>query len=174
MNTQYTLSVFTEHSLGMISRLSAVLTRRRIAVESITACECEVPGICRYTLVISCSEEQARLAAQQLERQVEVFMAFSHADHQTVYREIGLYKVPLVPLNGTLEMILRKHRASVVALETDFAIVEKTGHEEDLAALLLDLREFGVLEFARSGRVAISKPMKPLKDHLKEKQMFEN
>jgi acetolactate synthase-1/3 small subunit len=61
-----------------------------------------------------------------------------------------------------------------VALEPAFAIVEKTGHEEELVLLLHELKSFGVLEFARSGRVAISKPMKPLINYMNEKQLYEN
>ncbi len=174
MNNPYTLSVFTENALGMLTRLTAILTRRRIKIESITACECEVEGICRYTIVIHCTGEQARKVAQQMEKQVEVFMAFAHPDDETVFRGIALYKLPVEKLSGKLEMILRKYNASVVALEPSFAIVEKTGHEEDLTLLLHELKNFGVLEFARSGRVAISKPMKPLINYLNEKQLFIN
>lgn len=172
MKTQFTLSVFTENVIGMITRLSVILTRRQIEIESITACECEVEGICRYTIVVSCSEEQAKKIAKQMEKQVEVFMAFAHPNEETVFREIALYKLPLEKLNGKLELILRKHNASVVALEPSFAIVEKTGHEEEVAELFHELKNFGVLEYARSGRVAISKPMKPLINYLNEKEMM--
>lgn len=171
MNNQFTLSVFTENSLGMLNRLTVILTRRRINIESITCCESEVEGIFRHTLVVACTEEQARKVAQQMEKQVEVFKAFAHLNDETVFREIALYKLPVEKLSGKLEMILRKHNASVVALEPSFAIVEKTGHEEELCLLLNELKNFGVLEFVRSGRVAISKPMKPLINYLNEKQI---
>ena len=174
MKKQFTLSVFTEHVLGMLTRLTVILTRRQIQIESITACECELEGVCRYTIAINCTEEQAKKIAKQMEKQVEVFAAFSHPNEETVFREIALYKLPLEKLNGKLELVLRKHNASVVALETSFAIVEKTGHEEEVAELFHELKNFGVLEYARSGRVAISKPMKPLINYLNEKQMFNN
>ena len=174
MKKQYTLSIFTEQALGMLTRLSAILTRRQIKIESITSCECEVQGVCRYTIVISCAEEQARKIAQQMEKQIEVFAAFFHPNEETVFREIALYKLPLEKLNGKLELILRKYNASVVALEPSFAIVEKTGHEEEVNELFHELKNFGVLEYARSGRVAISKPMKPLINYLNEKQQLLN
>ena len=174
MEKQFTLSVFTEDALGMLTRLTVILTRRRIKIESITACECEVAGICRYTIVMNADEEQAKKIAQQMEKQVEVFKAFAHLNDETVFREIALYKLPVEKLSGKLELIFRKHNASVVALEPSFVIVEKTGHEEELNLLLDELKNFGVLEFARSGRVAISKPMKPLINYLNEKQMFNN
>ena len=60
MKKQFTLSVFTEHVLGMLTRLTVILTRRQIQIESITACECELEGVCRYTIVINCTEEQAK------------------------------------------------------------------------------------------------------------------
>ena len=110
----------------------------------------------------------------QIEKQVEVFKAFSYLNDETVFREIALYKLPIEKLSGKLEMILRKHHAQVVALEPSFAIVEKTGHEEDLELLLEELKLFDVLEYVRSGRVAISKPMVAFSNYLNEKQIFIN
>jgi acetolactate synthase-1/3 small subunit len=53
-------------------------------------------------------------------------------------------------------------------LSPEFTTIEKTGRPEEINALFADLKPFGVLEFAKSGRVAISKPMKTLEDYLKE------
>ncbi len=174
MQNQYTLSVFSEHRIGMLMRLTTLLSRRHVNIESITCSECEVEGIFRYTIVVCCDENLANKIARQMEKQVEVFKAFAHSGCETVFREIALYKVPLKTLSGQLELVLRKHNASVVALESSFAIVEKTGHEEDLLSLLRELKNFGVLEFARSGRVAMSKPMKPLQDYLNEMELYNN
>ncbi len=174
MENQYTLSVFTENVLGMLTRLTTLLTRRRINIESITSCECEIKEVCRYTIVIKCTTEQAQKLVLQIEKQVEVFKAFSYLNDETVFREIALYKLPIEKLSGKLEMILRKHHAQVVALEPSFAIVEKTGHEEDLELLLEELKLFDVLEYVRSGRVAISKPMVAFSNYLNEKQIFIN
>jgi acetolactate synthase-1/3 small subunit len=174
MQNQYTLSVFSEHRIGMLMRLTTILSRRHVNIESITSSECEVAGIFRYTIVVGCGEDLANKIARQMEKQVEVFKAFAHPSSETVFREIALYKVPVETLHSNLEMVLRKHNASVVALEPSFAIVEKTGHEEELLSLLKDLKNFGVLEFARSGRVAMSKPMKPLVEYLNEYQSFTN
>jgi acetolactate synthase-1/3 small subunit len=174
MKTRFTFSVFTENVLGILTRLTVILTRRQIKMESITACECEVEGVCRYTIVINSTREQAEKIAKQMEKQVEVFAVFFHGDEEIVFREIALYKLPTQKLDARLELVLRKHNASVVALEPAFAIVEKTGHEKEVNELFHELKNFGVLEYTRSGRVAISKPMKPLINYLNEKQIFIN
>ena len=53
-------------------------------------------------------------------------------------------------------------------MEPGFTIIEKTGHKEETQVLFNELEPYGILEFVRSGRVAITKPMKQLKEYLKE------
>ena len=54
---------------------------------------------------------------------------------------------------------MRQHHARILTVETDFLIVEKSGHKEETQELLEQLEPYGVIEFVRSGRVAIIKPM---------------
>jgi acetolactate synthase-1/3 small subunit len=62
--------------------------------------------------------------------------------------------------------MIRKHNARVLLIESEFVVIEKTGHEEETEALLQDLRQFGIYEFVRSGRVAVVKPMEMLNNYL--------
>ncbi|MBI3519575.1 MAG: hypothetical protein HY062_09500, partial [Bacteroidetes bacterium] len=55
-----------------------------------------------------------------------------------------------------------------LSISPEFIVVEKTGDEREIKHLFNDLEKFGMLEFVRSGRVAITKPMKTLNTYLKE------
>jgi len=106
----------------------------------------------------------------QLEKQVEVVKAVYHKDSEVVYQEIALYKVPTEVLlsGGEAEKIVRAHHARVLSVEPAFTVIEKTGHKEETQALFDQLEPYGMLEFVRSGRVAITKPMKTLKSIVEE------
>ena len=167
---RYTISVFTEDIVGMLNRVTIIFTRRKINIESIAASESEIPNIHRYTLVISEAEDMVKKVVLQLEKQVEVVKAVYHKDSEVVYQEIALYKVPTEVLlsGGEAEKIVRAHHARVLSVEPAFTVIEKTGHKEETQALFDELEPYGMLEFVRSGRVAITKPMKTLKSIVEE------
>lgn len=164
MKKRYTISIFTEDIVGLLNRVTIIFTRRKINIESIAASESEVENIHRYTIVITEEEDLVKKVVLQLEKQVEIIRAFYHLDEEIVYQEIALYKVPTAVLAAgkEAEKIVRAHYARVLSVESNFTVLEKTGHKEETQALFNELEPFGILEFVRSGRIAITKPMRTL------------
>ena len=170
MKRTYNISVFTENRIGILNRITIIFTRRHLNIESITASECEVPGVYRYTIVLQTDEKQVKKVVGQIEKQVEVLKAFYHTNDEVVYQELALYKIDTEQFLETSkpEEIVRRHQAHVLSIERGFTMIEKTGQPNEIQALFQELEPIGVLEFARSGRVAISKPMKTLEKYLEE------
>ena len=170
MTEKFTLSIFTENAPGLLHRVTTVFTKRKLNIESLTVSESEIPGIHRYTIVILTKRVLAEMVVNQLEKQVEILKAFLHTDEEIVYQEIALYKVPSESLmkEKGVEQIVREHNARILTIEKEFVIIEKTGHKEDTQELYDRLEPYGILEFVRSGRVAITKPMKTVTEYLKE------
>lgn len=170
MIRKYTISIFTENFFGLLNRITIIFTRRRINIESLTVSESELKGVHRYTLVIKSEEEKVKKLVKQLEKLVDVLKAFYYINEETVFQEIALYKVSTHALKEgrNFERLIREHHARMLTVESEFVVIEKTGHKEETQELLRQLQPFGVLEFARSGRVAVSKPMKKLSSYLKE------
>lgn len=164
MKKRYTISVFTEDMVGLLSRVTIVFTRRKINIESIAASDSEVQNIHRYTIVINETEDLVKKVTLQLDKQVEVIKAVYHLDEEIIYQEIALFKVPtnILMQGGEAEHIVRSHHARVLSVESEFTVIEKTGHKEETQHLFDELAPFGILEFVRSGRVAITKPMRTL------------
>lgn len=169
MDKLFTISVFTENQIGMLNRITIIFTRRHLNILSITASESELKDVYRYTIVLKTSEEQVRKVIGQIEKQIDVLRAFFHEEQDIVHQEIALYKVRTSALaNGNLERIVRENHARILTVEPEFLVIEKTGHAEDTTLLFEQLKTFGILEFARSGRVAVTKPMKELSAYLEE------
>lgn len=164
MKKRYTISVFTEDIVGLLNRVTIVFTRRKINIESIAASDSEVQNIHRYTIVINETEDLVKKVTLQLDKQVEVIKAVYHVDEEIIYQEIALFKVPtdILMQGGEAEHIVRAHHARVLSVEPEFTVIEKTGHKEETQHLFDELEPFGILEFVRSGRVAITKPMRTL------------
>ncbi len=170
MKETFNISVFTENRIGILNRITIIFTRRYLNIDSITASECELPGVYRYTIVLQSDEAQVKKVVGQIERQVDVLKAFFHRDEEVVHQELSMFKMrtqDFLSLKNR-EQVLRDHNARIVTLEKDFIMIERTGTNEEIQKLFKELNKTGVLEFARSGRVAISKPMKSLEEHLVE------
>lgn len=175
MNHEYTITVFTEHLTGLLSRVVSIFTRRHVNIESLTTSQSSQPGIHRFTIVVNVPEDMVRKLVAQLDKQIDVIKAFYYERDEIVYQEVALYKVPTKAFTaGSLtEEIVRKHNARVLDIEPEYIVIEKTGHEQEITALLDELQHVGIYEFVRSGRVAIVKPMERLNTYLKSLQLEE-
>ena len=74
-----------------------------------------------------------------------------------------------------IEKLIRQHNARILEITHEYTVIEKTGHKEETQELFEGLAPFGVLQFIRSGRVAITRsPIEKLSEFLKERDaLFE-
>ena len=166
---EYTMTVFSEDKTGLLSRIVTIIARRHFDIRSITVSPSSMEGIYRFTIMLFLEEEQVRKLTEQIEKQVDVLKAFYYDNSQIIYQEIALYKVPTEAFyNGdSVERLIRRHNARILTIEQEYIVIERTGHQVETEALLTELKEIGIYEFVRSGRIAIVKPMERLKNYLK-------
>lgn len=169
MKQEYTLSVFTENKTGVLARVISTFTKRHINIESITASSSSMEGVYRFIIVVILDETSVVKLVAQLDKQIDVIKAFHYNNDEMVHQEVAMYKVPTeVFINGNIvEKIIRKHNARILEVEKEFIVIEKTGLKEETEALLNELRQYGIYEFVRSGRIAIAKPLEQLNTYLK-------
>ncbi len=155
----FTLSVLTEDKAGLLNHITIIFNRRKINLNSLNVSTTEVKGVSRFTIVVSSTRETIEKVVKQIRKLIDVLGAFVYDDDQIYYQEIALYKVPTaVFLNGTsIETLVRNSGARILVVEKDHIVIEKTGHKTDTHELYKKLEPHGLLEFVRSGRVAISK-----------------
>lgn len=175
MKKEFIISVYTENHIGLLTRITVIFTRRKINIESLTVSESAIQGVFKFTIVIKETEAQIIKVVGQIEKQIDVLKAFYHTNEEMIYQEIALYKVPIQPIyeNTTIENIVRKAGARILEITKDYVVIEKTGHKEDTQALFEELNQFNVMQFIRSGRVAITRdPIDRLSEFLKERDAF--
>ena len=172
----FTINVFSENHIGLLNRLTIIFTRRKINIESLTVSESHIEGIHCFTIVVESFERQVKAVVGQIEKLVDVLKAFYYTKDQIIYQEIALYKVPTEALTSTseIETLVREYSARILEVTPEYTVIEKTGHKTETQELMQKLKPYNLLEFIRSGRVAITKPMKELTVHLKEKEAMFN
>ncbi len=172
MKQEFTLSIFTESATGLLARVVSNFTKRHINIESINASKSSMPGIYRFIIVVHLEEESVKKLVAQLDKQIDVIKAFYYRNEELVFQEIAMYKVPTKAfINGNIvEKLTRKHNARILEVEEEFIVIEKTGLHDETEALLEELREYGIYEFVRSGRIAIAKPLEQLNSYLNSKK----
>jgi len=171
MNIQeFTISLFTEDHIGIMSQITIILTRRQINIESITASESAVKGVQMLTLVVRATAEMVQKVARQMQKLVDVLKVFVHTSDEIIYQELALYKVKTTGLmsGNMIDHIVRDHNAHIIEVSPEFIVIEKTGHKTQINELLHVLQPCGVLQFVRSGRVAITRQVKELNAYLEE------
>jgi acetolactate synthase I/III small subunit len=170
MKHEYTISLFTENHIGILSQITIILTRRQIAVESITASESAVKGVQLLTIVVKTTSELVDKVARQMEKLVDVLKVFVHTSDQIIYQEIALFKVTTKGMmsGNIIDNVVRSHHARILEVSPEYIVIEKTGHKSEINELLSKLEPYGVLQFVRSGRIAITKQVKELNSYLKE------
>ena len=102
----------------------------------------------------------AKMLTRQMEKRIEVLQANYYTDDELFMLETSLIKIatPLMLKNREVSKTVRLHDAKIVEVNTTYATVEKTGTTADILSLYEGLNKLGVvLQFVRSGRIAITK-----------------
>jgi len=163
------MSVYTENNVGILNRLSAIFLKRHINIESMTVSKSEIEDVHRFTFVVKLTETKARKVIGQLEKQIEVIRAFYHTDDEVVYQETALFKVSTEHLyNQEIQDKLKFRRANIVTITENYFVIEASGLKEDIDRLYDKLKPYGLMQFVRSGRIAITRPKMAISELLAE------
>ncbi|WP_165025958.1 MULTISPECIES: acetolactate synthase small subunit [unclassified Dysgonomonas] len=170
--TLYTVTIFSENTVGLLSQVTSVFTRRQLNIETLSVSPSAIPGIHKFTITIFCDEEMIKKVVLQIDKRVDVLKSYYNTDDELIHQEIALYKLstPDFLKIDSAEALIRTYNARILEINEVCVVIEKTGHHAETQALFKDLSEkIGVLQFIRSGRVAITKSkIERLSDMLSE------
>lgn len=175
LKEEYTITVYTENHIGLLTRISIIFSRRKINIESLNTSPSEIPGIHRFNIVIHETEDVVKKLVRQIEKQVEVLKAYYNTNDEIIWQEMALYKVPTseIAAKAKVERLLRQYGARAVVIRNDYTVFETTGHREETDQLIEVLAPFGLIEFVRSARVAIIKASAGFHEKLREFEQAE-
>ena len=157
--TLYTVTVYSENQVGLLNQISIIFTRRQLNIESLSVSGSAIEGVHKFTITTYSDRETMEKLVKQIEKRIDVLRAFFYTDDEIIYQEVALYKVPTDKLldDRSIEDLIRKHNARILEVNRTYTVIEKSGHPNETQSLFEELSRYDVMQFVRSGRVAITK-----------------
>ncbi|MBQ4162477.1 MAG: acetolactate synthase small subunit [Parabacteroides sp.] len=166
----YTVIIFSENTVGLLNQITIIFTRRQLNIETLSVSPSAIPGIHKFTITTFADENMIDKVVKQIDKRVDILKAYYNTDEDLVFQEIALYKLSTERFlkMGTVEELIRKYNVRVLEMNETCVVLEKSGHYDETQNLFKELSEtIGVLQFIRSGRIAITKsPVERLSDML--------
>ena len=157
--TLYTVTVYSENQVGLLNQITIIFTRRQLNIESLSVSGSAIEGVHKFTITTYSDRETMEKLVKQIEKRIDVLRAFFYTDDEIIFQEVALYKVPTDKLldDRSIEDLIRKHNARILEVNRTYTVIEKSGHPDETQSLFEELSRYDVMQFVRSGRVAITK-----------------
>ncbi len=163
--TSHTLSVLVENRAGVLSRVAGMFSRRGFNIESLAVGTCEEPGMSRITIVVNGDDAVVEQVMKQTNKIIDVIKVSDLTEHESVERELALIKVAAETGAARAEVmqIANIFRAQIVDVGTRTLVLQVAGDTDKIEALEKLLRQYGIKELVRTGKVALLRGSKTVK-----------
>lgn len=153
---KHTLSVLVENKPSVLARVAGLFSRRGFNIDSLAVGITENPEISRMTIVIDAEEHSLEQVTKQLHKLINVLKISDLDPRRSVIRELVLIKVAANAKNrAQIIEVADIFRANIVDVSPVSLTLEATGSASKLQALEDLLRPYGVIEFVRTGKIAL-------------------
>jgi len=158
---KHVISVLVENKVGVLSRITGLFSGRGFNIESLAVGETEDTNISRMTIVVSGDDSILEQVRKQLGKVIDTIKVTDYTGTDYVERNLILIKVSALPgkRNEIIELV-DVFRGKIIDVGQKDMIVEISGHEDRLEAVLNLLRPFGIKEVTRTGRIAMNRGSK--------------
>ncbi|MBI3649043.1 MAG: acetolactate synthase small subunit [Actinobacteria bacterium] len=154
----HTLSVLVEDRPGVLTRVAGLFAARGFNIDSLAVGPTEEPGLSRMTIVVNVETKTLEQVTKQLNKLINVIKILEHEPDETVERELALVKVKAVGESRARIMeICDVFGVSVADITHHALTIEASASPKKLEAFIDLLRDFGIVELARTGRVALGR-----------------
>lgn len=173
MPTNHTISVLVTNEVGVLSRIVDLFSGRGYNIESLTVAPTLDSIYSRVTIVTRADDDVIEQICKQLNRLIPVIKVANLTLGDAIEYEIGLLKIAVTDENRAEFMnIVAQAQATIMDVNEKLYTVKIDGDEKQVQTFAELVRPFGIKEFVRSGKVAITKSgqfstFKNKKDELK-------
>jgi acetolactate synthase-1/3 small subunit len=153
---RHVLSALVQNQPGVLAHISGMLASRGFNIDSLAVGETEEANLSRMTFVVRGDDAELEQVRKQLDKLVTVVAVQDISSEDFVERDLMLIKVKSSQ-QQRMEVVLlvEMFRGRVVDISTDNVLIEISGQERKIEAFIELMRPFGILELARTGRIAL-------------------
>jgi acetolactate synthase-1/3 small subunit len=164
--TTHTLSVLVENRPGVLARTAGLFAARGFNIHSLAVGTTEVPEYSRMTIVVDLKTKPLEQVVKQLNKLINVIKVLE-LDKEAIERELALIKVRARGDDrARIIEIADIFRARISGVTKNTVTIEATGSADKLTSLQDLLAEYGIVEMARTGTVALSRDDKGIRERV--------
>lgn len=151
------LSILIENQLGVLTRITNLLSRRHFPIDSIAIGSCEYPNMIRMVVVLPGNLNYIDQVTRQLYKIYAVAKIQNLTRLPAIYRELVLYKISSNFQERTeiLELV-NIFKANILDCTNSIITLEITGNSEKISAFEQMINKFAIIEKVRTGKIGVS------------------
>ena len=153
---RHVLSALVQNQPGVLAHVSGMLASRGFNIDGLAVGETEESQFSRMTFVVHGDDNVLEQARKQLEKIVSVVRVIDISSANFVERDLMLIKVTsAADKRIEISLLVETFRGHVVDITEDTMMIQITGTEEKIEAFIILMRTYGIIELARTGRIAL-------------------
>lgn len=153
---RHVLSALVQNQPGVLAHISGMLASRGFNIDSLAVGETEDPHLSRITFVVKGDDRILEQVRKQLEKVVTVVRVIDISREEYVERDLMLLKVEALPhRRAEILSLVQVFRGRIVDVGSEQIMIEISGQERKIEAFIELMRAFGIVELARTGRIAL-------------------
>jgi len=161
---KHTIAVVVENKSGVLTRIAGLFSRRSFNIESLSVGATDNPEYSRMTLSVEGDDVVLEQVIKQLSKLINVIRVTELDPSESLERELAVIKVSVDRENRSeIMQIVNIFRARIIDVSQRSMIIEVTGDEEKVDAIIQLLRQFGIKELARTGKVSMIRGARVIK-----------
>ncbi len=153
---KHTIAVIVENKSGALTRIAGLFSRRSFNIDSLSVGATDNPDYSRMTITVHGDRDVLEQVIKQLSKLINVIRVSELEPGESVERELAIVKVNAdKETRSEIMQIVNIFRAKIIDVSQRSMIIEVTGDEEKIDAMVQLLRQFGIKEIARTGKVSM-------------------
>ena len=153
---KHTIAVIVENKSGVLTRIAGLFSRRSFNIDSLSVGGTENPDYSRMTITVQGDRDVLEQVIKQLSKLINVIRVSELDPSESIERELAIIKVNAdKESRSEIMQIVNIFRAKIIDVSHRSMIIEVTGDEEKIDAIVQMLRQFGIKEIARTGQVSM-------------------
>ena len=161
---KHTIAVIVENKSGVLTRIAGLFSRRSFNIDSLSVGATDNPDYSRMTITVHGDRDVLEQVIKQLSKLINVIRVSELEPGESIERELAIIKVSAdKESRSEIMQIVNIFRAKIIDVSHRSMIIEVTGDEEKIDAIVQLLRQFGIKEMARTGKVSMVRGARVIK-----------